>query len=264
MRIAPALDAQLVDWPVVSSGPRARKALRVWVEHHPGVLAGYFTPAELVAALPKMEVRLRNEVLQALLVEAGTCSLAERTFMQAFRGSCASVAMAIGTSKHSGLWEDDELVAEVMLQSWRAIRRHAGSRTMFTDSDGTRKPFSDPLKFLRFEVSRDVSTTARSRHRSREREQRCRETMSFREVTTGQRSSSDDLAELLLSAVRAQAIDVGDANLLWQYAVHDRSDAVTATSFMPGLSADAGRQRVQHRRKHIIGQLQLVALAEVA
>ena len=77
-------------------------------------------------------------------------------------------------------------------------------------------------------------------------------------------SSSDVLAELLATAVQSQVIDRNDANLVWQYAVNDRSDASTATVLTPELTVDAGRQRVQHRRKQIIGQLQLVALAEAS
>jgi hypothetical protein len=74
MGIASALDAQLADWPVVSSGPRAHRALRSWVGHHPGVLAGFTTPAELVASLNTMEARMRNEVTPSTVGRGGALS----------------------------------------------------------------------------------------------------------------------------------------------------------------------------------------------
>lgn len=261
MGIASALDAQLADWPVVGSGPRARRALRSWVEHHPGVLAGFATPAELVASLNTLETRMRNEVLQALLVEAGHCPVAERTLMQATRGSIASVASNTSRSQWYFVWEDDELVSEVVLEMWRAIRRHAGARTTFTNEHGHEVPFTDPVKYLRYQVSRNVGTTARSRARSIRREEvHCR----FPVLASSNDSSSDVLAHLLATAMRSETIDERDADLVWQYAVHDRSDAATAAVLTPELSVDAGRQRVQHRRKQIIGQLQLLALADAS
>jgi hypothetical protein len=213
-----------------------------------------------------MESRMRNEVLQALLVEAGNCTVAERTFLQAARGSCASVASnASGqwsvVKERSAVWESEELVSEVVLQMWRAIRKHAGERTTFRNEHGQIVTFSDPIKFLRYEVSRNIATAARSRTRSMEREEaHCQQPV----LVTQNESSSDVLAELLATAVQSQVIDRNDANLVWHYAVNDRTDATTATVLTPQLTIDAGRQRVQHRRKQIIGQLQLVALAEAS
>ena len=118
------------DWNTVAARAVARRAIRAWAEHAPG-LAGYDSPADLVADIGRMGDPERScHLLAQLLVLAKQDTLAGRAVLQAVTpGLRRAAARRCRTASGNGPWPTyEDIAADTISAAWEAIRAHAGQR----------------------------------------------------------------------------------------------------------------------------------------
>lgn len=116
------------DWNAVATGPPARRAVRSWGEGIPS-LAGYDTPAELVADIGRLGDPERScRLLAHLLIQADQDNLAARAVLQAaIPGLRGAAGQRWRTASGNGPWPSyDDVAADTISAAWEAIHARAG------------------------------------------------------------------------------------------------------------------------------------------
>src|ERR1700736_1992002 len=109
------------DWEQIAASPSAARRLAVWADVEPA-LAGYRTPADVLAAIAAPgRAELAHELLRCLLRQAAD-PLAARTFLHAVLPALRAARVWYPVQDHS---------TERVAATWEAIRVHAGESPQY-------------------------------------------------------------------------------------------------------------------------------------
>ena len=220
------------------AGPRARRAMRTWIERARS-LDAYDSPAALVADIGRMGNPERScRLIAEVLVLADHDTLAARAVLQAvIPGLRRAAGQRWRTASGNGPWPSyDDVAADTISAAWEAIHARAGEHHAY------------PARVIvRFAAGRLRRAHERWRTTDRDLVELTDETGPSQSASDAAHGTEQRAVIVITDALQAGIIDPKEASILMATAVHGHS--VTAAEYALGWTPKSGYRILNRARQ---------------